>query len=105
MRALRVAFQRRQGPEHGWQLVDILEARQAVKVAPNPNTLDFDLAETPIHRIREQLIGACVVDIGSGGLGGESVAKRVHPRTRFAFLTAWAAALCAVALVRRYLPL
>src|SRR5258705_5455148 len=104
MGALRVAFEGYEASNSGMERVDILRFRHVINVTENLYALNFDLAETLIqHRLHAGVVGGCVVVSGAGGgvdrHRGQAVAKRVHPRTRLAFLTAGAAAFGAIALV------
>ncbi len=86
-----------------------MRCRQIMNIGENLKTFNFDLAQTLIHRIRGRVVGGCVVVCGAGGgidrHRSQAVAKRVHPRTRFAFLTTGAAAFGAIALICCDLPL
>src|SRR5258708_31667810 len=103
MGALRVAFERREPSNREKQRVEVLGSRQIMHIDENFDALNFDLAETVVHRVQARVVGEwVVVSQGGGGLDrnrGQAVAKRVHPGTRFALLSAGAAAFCAVALV------
>src|SRR5712671_7689921 len=95
MGTLRIAFQRCEPPNGRMEHVEVLRARQIINVVEKLNTFNFDLAQTLIHSIHAGIVGECVVVIGAGGgidpHRGQAVAKRVHTRTRLAFLTAGAA--------------
>src|ERR1700676_837853 len=105
MGPLRVAFQRREPLDSRMEFVEVLRYRQIMNVVKNLNTLNFDLAETLIHRIHGRVIRGCRRVASSKVRGGQPVAKRVHPGTRFAFLTAGAAAFGAIPFICRDLPL
>src|SRR6476660_9667094 len=107
MGALRVAFERRESSNGLMERVEGLGCRQVINVIEGLNPFNLDLAETVIHRLHERIIGCGAISVG-GGIDrrrGQAVAKRIHSRTRFAFLTTWAAAFRGVPLVRSYLPL
>src|SRR6478672_2192076 len=97
MRALRVAFQRREASNGHMQRVEVLGSQQHMNLVESLDAFNFDLAETIFdlaetltHRINGRIVGGCVA-VGTGnGRRGQAMAKRVHPRTRLAFLTAWA---------------
>src|ERR1700687_5009072 len=85
---------------------EVLGTRQIMDVVESLDSFNFDLAETLIDRVLARVVGRCGA-VSGGGIDRhrcQAVAKRVHSRTRFAFLTAWAATLCAIALVRSDLP-
>src|SRR5258706_8223499 len=92
MGALWVALERREPSNSGMEFVEIMRCRQIMNIGENLKTFNFDLGQTLIHRIHGRVVGGCVVVRGAGGgidrHRGQAVAKRVHPRTRFAFLTA-----------------
>jgi hypothetical protein len=107
MGALRVAFESRESSNGVMERVKVLGSGQGVNFVERLNLFNLDLAETVIHRLHQRLIG-CGAIVGGPGIDrsrGQAVAKRIHSRPRFAFLAAWAAAFCAVPLVRSYLPL
>src|SRR6266404_29750 len=105
MCALRVAVQRRQAPNGRMECIEVVGSRQFVNVVERLNTFNFDLAQTMIRRIREGVLGGRVAVCGSRDLRCQAVPKRVHSRTRFAFLSAGAVAFGAIALVCYDLPL
>ena len=109
MRTLRVAFKCGEPSNSGVQHVEVLRYRQIMHIVESLNTFNFDLAQTLIHRIHARVVGGCVVVSGAGGRidrhRGQAMAKRVHSRTRFAFLSLRAAAFRGVALVCGHLPL
>src|SRR5258705_9170068 len=107
--ALRVAFERREPPNSSMERGHVLGPRQIMHFVENLQAFNFDLAQALIHRTHAGVVSEWVVVRRSGGCidrhRGQAVAKCVHPRTRLALWTAGAAAFCAVALVRRVLPL
>src|SRR3981189_1339917 len=109
MRTLRVAFKCGEPSNSGVQHVEVLRYRQIMHIVESLNTFNFDLAQTLIHRVHARVVGGCVVVSGAGGRidlhRGQAMAKRVHSRARFAFLSAGAVAFGAVALVCCDLPL
>src|SRR6185295_13119016 len=105
MRALRVAFQRREASNGHMQRVEVLGSQQHMNLVESLDAFNFDLAETLTHRINGRIVDGCVAVGAGNGRRGQAMAKRVHPRTRLAFLTAWAATFRAIAFVRRDLPL
>jgi hypothetical protein len=87
--------------------VEVLGYRQIMNLVENLDAFNFDLAQTLKHRIHGRVVGGGVI-VSGGGIDrhrGQAVAKRVHPRTRFALLTAGASAFGAIALVCCDLPL
>src|SRR6266516_7828501 len=109
MGALRVAFEGYDASNSGIERVEVLRFRHVINVTENLYALNFDLAETLIHRLHAGVVGGCVVVSGAGGGVNphrvQAVAKRVHPRTRLALLAGGAAAFGTIALVSRDLPL
>src|SRR5258706_7153010 len=109
MGAPRVAFERREPSNSRMEHVEVLRYRQIINIVESLHPFNFDLAQAPVHRIHARVVGGCAAVSGaSGGIDrhrGQAVAKRVHSRTRLAFLTAWTAAFCSIVLVRRDLPL
>src|ERR1700681_3191158 len=108
MSALRVAFERRQPSNSTMEGAQVLRFRQIMHIDENLDAFNFDLAETLIHPTNTRVIGEWVIVSCAGSLDpqrGQAMAKRVHSRTRFAFLTAGAAAFGAVPFICRDLPL
>src|SRR5258706_2543464 len=109
MGALRVAFERREPSNSSMERVEVLRYRQIINIVENFHAFNFDLAQTLVHRIDAGIVGECAVVSGAGGgidrHRGQAVAKRVHSRTRLAFLTTGAAAFGAIALICCDLPL
>src|SRR5260221_5529841 len=87
------------------QRIEVLGSRQNINLVESLDAFNLDLAETLTHRINRRVIGGCIAVGASNGSRGQAMAKLVHPRTRFAFLTAWATTFRAIAPVRRDLPL
>ena len=107
MGALRVALESRELSNGVMERVKVLGSRQGINFVEGLNLFNLDLAKTVVHRLYRRFIGYGAI-IGGRGIGrrrGQAMAKRIHSRTRFAFLGAWAVAFCTISLVRRYLPL
>src|SRR3989442_9482889 len=104
MGALRVAFERREPPDSRMEFVEVLLYRQIMHIVENLDALDFDLAKTLKHHVHARILdgGRAVRD--EIDCRGQAAVKRVHSRTRFAFLTAGAAAFGAIALICCDLP-
>jgi hypothetical protein len=100
MRPLGVAVQRREAPNGRMECIEVVRSRQVMNIVESLEPFNFDLAEPLIHLIQEGVAGGYGAVCGSRDLRGQAVAKRVHPRTRFASLSPRAAAFRAVALVR-----
>ncbi|SRR6266446_1917866 len=109
MGALRVAVERRELANCDMEIFEVLRFRQAMNFVENLDAFNFDLTETLVHRVHAGVVDGCVVVTGADGAidrhRGQAVAKRIHSRSRFAFLSAGAAASGAVALVCCDLPL
>src|SRR5260370_38715332 len=87
------------------QRIEVLRSRQNINLVESLDAFNLDLAETLTHRVNRRVIGGCIAAGASNGSRGQAMAKRVHSRTRFALLSAGAAAFRAIPPVRRDLRL